>query len=226
VAIVTERAMADLRMPLRGARVAVQGFGNVGSWAAHHLAALGAKVVAVSDVNGAVHAGDGLDVARLREVVVSDGTVVGASGVEALSNDELLALDVDVLVPAALEGALHSGNAADVRARLIVEGANAPVTPVADQHFDERGITVVPDILANAGGVTVSYFEWAQNTQRMRWTAEDVDMRLGDILRSAYTDVRGHSVEHNVSLRTAAFMLAVRRVASASALRGTVAGPR
>lgn len=226
VSIVTESVMADLGRPLAGARVALQGFGNVGSWAAHHLNSLGARIVAVSDMYGAVHAGDGFDVERLRQTVLREGSVVAAEQGESITGEELLAMDVDVLVPAALEGALHSGNAASVRARLIVEGANAPTTPAADHHFDERGITVVPDILANAGGVTVSYFEWAQNTQRVRWTAEDVDTRLSDTLRSAYTDVRGLSAEHGVSLRTAAYMLAVRRVASAAALRGTIAAPR
>ena len=226
VSIVTESVMADLGRPLQGARVALQGFGNVGSWAAHHLDALGARIVAASDVHGAVFAGDGFDVNRLRETVLREGSVTATDQGESITGDELLAIEVDVLVPAALEGALHSGNAKDVRARLIVEGANAPTTPAADRHFDEHGVTVVPDILANAGGVTVSYFEWAQNTQRIRWTAEEVDARLGDTLRSAYTDVRTISAEHGVSLRTAAYMLAVRRVASASALRGMISAPR
>ena len=222
VAIVAERAVADLGMSLEGARVAVQGFGNVGSWTAHHLSLLGARIVAVSDVNGGIARGDGFDVSRLREMASREGTVVGYDGAESISNEDLLSMDVDILVPAALGGVLNGSNAADVRARMIVEGANGPVTPMADQVFEERGISVVPDILANAGGVTVSYFEWAQNTQRVRWTAEEVGRRLTDTLQTAYKDVHTIATENRVPLRTAAFMLGVRRVAEAAALRGNV----
>ncbi|HEU4629915.1 MAG TPA: Glu/Leu/Phe/Val dehydrogenase dimerization domain-containing protein, partial [Gemmatimonadaceae bacterium] len=158
VAIVAEQAAADVGLALRGATVAIQGFGNVGSWAAHSLAALGARIIAVSDVHGGVFRGDGLDVDALMAEVQASGSVVGADGAEPITNDELLALEVDVLVPAALENAIRADNAGDVRARLVVEGANAPVTPSADAALEARGITVVPDILANAGGVTGSYF--------------------------------------------------------------------
>ena len=220
VAVVAERAAADVGLTLRGARVAVQGFGNVGSWAAHYLAELGARVVAVSDVRGGVFNGDGLDVEALRAEVASAGTVAGAPDTEAITNAELLALDVDVLVPAALEGEIHARNAGDVQARLVVEGANAPVTPAADVRLAERGVTVVPDILANAGGVTVSYFEWVQNTQRYRWSAARVDEELVRALGTAYADVRAAAEEFDASLRTGAFILAMRRVAEATALRG------
>ncbi len=222
VSIVTERAVADLGMTLKGARVAIQGFGNVGSWTAHHLSNLGARIVAVSDVNGGIFNGDGFNPTALREAVAREGTIVGFPGAESITNEELLALDVDILIPAALGDVLNGSNASSVRAKLIVEGANGPVTPAADSVFEERGISVVPDILANAGGVTVSYFEWAQNTQRVRWTAEEVTRRLTDTVGTAYTDVHTIAVENRVPLRTAAFMLGVRRVAEAAALRGNV----
>ena len=220
VAFVTARAAADEGLDLDGATVAIQGFGNVGSWSAHFLEELGAKVVAVSDVNGGIFAGDGLDVTRLMEIVEGGGSVVEHDGVESMTNEELLTADVDILVPAALGDVLHKWNARNVQAKLVVEGANGPTTPAADVLLKERGITVVPDILANAGGVTVSYFEWVQNLQQFRWTAERVDSELEGIMSEAYDSVRQMADEHDVSLRTAAFMVAVRRVAGAVKLRG------
>jgi glutamate dehydrogenase (NAD(P)+) len=219
VAIITEAALTRLGKSVKGATVAIQGFGNVGSWTAHFLAAAGAKVVAVSDVRGGIFSGDALDVPGLMRAA-DEGGIHSLSGVERITNEELLALEVDVLVPAALENAIHGGNAREVRARLIVEGANAPVGATADAALEERGIPIVPDILANAGGVTVSYFEWVQNTQRMRWTAERVDEMLQTTMRTAFADVVRQSDEATVPLRTAAFMLGVRRVAEATALRG------
>jgi glutamate dehydrogenase (NAD(P)+) len=220
VAIITAEAMARLGRSLAGASVAVQGFGNVGSWTAHFLAAAGAKVIAVSDVDGAVFNGDGLDVGELMRAASSDGGIHGVAGTESMTNEELLALDADILVPAALESALNEANAGDVRARLIVEGANAPVTAAADDMLQARGVPIVPDILANAGGVTVSYFEWAQNTQRVRWPEEQVDEMLQAIMRRAFGDVAAQADESGVSLRTGAFILALRRVAEATQLRG------
>jgi glutamate dehydrogenase (NAD(P)+) len=220
VLFTAERAAAEMGMPLQGARVAVQGFGNVGSWAAHFLHEAGARVVAVSDVHGAVHDGDGLDVPALRAEAARVGRIPEAAAGERLSNDELLCLDVDVLVPAALGDVLHARNAPQVRARLVVEGANHPTTPEADELFRERGVVVVPDILANAGGVTVSYFEWVQNLQRFRWTAERVDTELRATMDAAYDAVRAAATEHGTDLRTAAFALAIRRVADATLLRG------
>ncbi|HUF30637.1 MAG TPA: Glu/Leu/Phe/Val dehydrogenase dimerization domain-containing protein [Gemmatimonadaceae bacterium] len=219
VAIVTEEALSRLGKKLKGATVAIQGFGNVGSWTAHFLASAGARVVAVSDVKGGVFNGGGLDVPGLMRAA-GEGGIHDSSDVEPLTNEELLALDVDVLVPAALENAIHGGNAGNVRAKLIVEGANAPVGATADAALEERGVQIVPDILANAGGVTVSYFEWVQNTQRMRWTGERVDELLQTTLRAAFANVVRQSDEAGVPLRTAAFMLGVRRVAEATALRG------
>ena len=220
VSIATAEAMARLQRPIEGATVAVQGFGNVGSWSAHFLAAAGARVVAVSDVTGGIFHGDGLDVAELMRAAATKAGIHAVAGVEKISNADLLALDVDVLMPAALENAIDGRNAAAVRARLIVEGANAPVSAEADAALEERGVPIVPDILANAGGVTVSYFEWAQNTQRVRWTAERVDEMLQTTMRTAFADVERQADEAAVPLRTGAFMLALRRVAEATELRG------
>ncbi|MDX1647407.1 MAG: Glu/Leu/Phe/Val dehydrogenase dimerization domain-containing protein [Longimicrobiales bacterium] len=220
VAFVTAKAAADMKLDLDGATVAVQGFGNVGSWSAHFLEEMGARVVAVSDVEGGVFAGDGLDVPRLMEIVRSGGSVVEYEGGEAMTNEELLTADVDILVPAALGDVLHKWNARNVQARLVVEGANGPTTPAADALLAERGVTVVPDILANAGGVTVSYFEWVQNLQQFRWTADRVDRELETVITGAYDAVRTVAEERDATLRTAAFMVAVERVATAVRLRG------
>ena len=220
VAAVTERAASDMGLNLDGATIAIQGFGNVGSWSAHFLSEMGAKIVAASDVDGGVFLGDGLDVARLRAIVDAGGSVVEYEGAERIDNETLLTSDVDVLVPAALGGVLNRNNARDVRARLVVEGANAPTTPAADEILDERGITVIPDILANAGGVTVSYFEWVQNLQQFRWTAERVDAELTRILSDAYDGVSATAKARGITLRTAAFVVAIQRVAAAVKLRG------
>ncbi len=221
VSVIAARAAEDEGFPLEGARVAVQGFGNVGSWSAHFLSELGARVVAVSDVSGGVFRGDGLDVARLREMVDAGESVVAyGDGAEQVSNAELLELDVDVLVPAALGNVITRWNARNVRAKLVVEGANAPTTPAADAILEERGIRVVPDILANAGGVTASYFEWVQNLQQFRWSAERVDNELTAGMARAWDEVRGAAREHDVSMRTAAFVVAIGRVATAVQLRG------
>lgn len=219
VAIVTELAAPDHGIDLDGATVAVQGFGNVGSWSAKFLAELGARVVAVSDVQGGIFAGDGLNLDAVSAEAEVEGTIVGVDGVERIDNDALLTLDVDILVPAALGGVLHEGNAGDVRAKLIVEGANEPTTPAADDILERRGVTVVPDILANAGGVTVSYFEWVQNLQQFRWDQERVDRELVKIMREAYRQVVAR-VDDAGSLRLAAYMLAISRVAAATRLRG------
>jgi glutamate dehydrogenase (NAD(P)+) len=220
VLFATERAMADAGVAMRGARVAVQGFGNVGSWAAHFLAEAGARVVAVSDVEGGIHAENGLDIAALRREAAAGRSVVEHAGGQRISNAELLALDLDVLVPSALGGVIHALNATDVKARLVVEGANHPTTPDADRILEERGITVVPDIYANAGGVTVSYFEWVQNLQQFRWNADRVDAELKEIMDRAYDDIKQIADRRGSDLRTAAFVLAIGRVAEATRLRG------
>jgi glutamate dehydrogenase (NAD(P)+) len=219
-AVIAARAAADAGVQMQGATVAIQGFGNVGYWAGHFLAAMGARVVAISDVDGGIHAGGGIDPERAMGAARAEGSVVALDGVERISNDDLLALDVDILVPAALGGVITAANARDVRARMVVEGANAPVTPAADAILEERGVQVVPDILANAGGVTVSYFEWVQNLQQFRWSAERVDEELVQVLSRAYAAVRETAIERSVPLREAAFMVAIERVAEAVRLRG------
>lgn len=220
VSVITARAATDFGIELDGATVAIQGFGNVGSWSAHHLCELGARVVAVSDIDGGIFDGDGLDIARVRRAVGHEGSVVATSGVETIRKEDPLTLDVDIVIPAALGSVIHGDNVRDVRARMIVEAANAPVTPVADEELNERGIPVIPDILANAGGVTVSYFEWVQNLQKFRWSAERVDDELTRVLDDAYSAVRRLVAEHRVPFRLAAYMLAIERVAAATRLRG------
>ena len=218
-AIIAGRAAADQGLDLDGATVAIQGFGTW-RWTAHFLNEMGARVVAVSDSRGGVFAGDGLDLSTLREVVGRGGRVGDYERAEPIDNDTLLTSDVDILVPAALGDVPARGERADVRARLVVEAANAPTTPAADRVLEERGVRVVPDILANAGGVTVSYFEWVQNLQQFRWTAARVDTELSRIMSEAYDAVAGTALEYNINLRTAAFVVAIGRVAAAVKLRG------
>jgi glutamate dehydrogenase (NAD(P)+) len=220
VALIAARAATDHGIDRRGASVAIQGFGNVGGWAAHFIAQRGARVVAVSDVQGGVYRADGLEIGDLRKRAAR-GEPVGVAGAgEPITNEELLALDVDLLIPAALGGVLHRENAGSVQARLIIEGANAPTTPEADRVLEERGIPIVPDILANTGGVTVSYFEWVQNLQQFRWPLKRVDMELARVLDAAYDSVQGLASAEGVPLRMAAYMLGIRRVAEATQLRG------
>ncbi|GAA3475046.1 Glu/Leu/Phe/Val family dehydrogenase [Nonomuraea roseola] len=203
-----------------GVTVAVQGFGKVGALAAQYLADAGARVVAVSDVGGAVHDSSGLDVAGLRAWVTETGSVAGYRHADALALDELLELDVDVLVPAALEGAITASNAPRVRARLIVEGANGPTTPEADEILAAQGITIVPDILANAGGVIVSYLEWVQNMQAYSWSASEVEVRLRDLMEGAFSEVKSVAATRGLTLRQAAHVIGVGRVAEAHQMRG------
>jgi glutamate dehydrogenase (NAD(P)+) len=198
----------------------VQGFGKVGAGAARALHLANVAVVAVSDRYGAVHRADGLDVAALTEHVDRTGTVVGFAGADPLDGDQLLLLDVDLVVPAAVEGVLHADNADLVRARVVVEGANGPTTREADEILQRNGVVVVPDILANAGGVLVSYFEWAQALQAYRWTAREVDDRLRSRMLEAWWGVVDHSERNGRTLREAATIIAVERVAEAHRIRG------
>jgi glutamate dehydrogenase (NAD(P)+) len=221
VSLMVREAARDLGFDLRGLRVAIQGFGNVGSNAAQLIAALGCSIVAVSDVNGGVYNAQGLNVGDLRAHVKAKGTVAGFSGAKKLSNADLLECDCDVLVPAALECVLHAGNAPRVKAKLIVEGANLPTTPSADTILEQKRVTVVPDILANAGGVTCSYFEWAQNLQQVFWDEERVNRDLEQIMVKAYQEVAARARQQNLSMRTAAYCIAVERVARVEKLRGT-----
>jgi glutamate dehydrogenase (NAD(P)+) len=199
---------------------AVQGYGNVGSWASRLITEQGGKIVAVSDVGGAIRARGGIDLAKLDAHVREHRTVAGFAGADAIKPEEILFEPCDVLVPAALGGVLHRGNADHVRARIVLEGANHPVEPEADEIFEKKNIVALPDIFANAGGVTVSYFEWVQNRQHFRWDEDRVNAELRKIMRKAYGDLRTVRKRLGSSFRTAAFALAIERVARATELRG------
>ncbi len=220
VVTTTESALQERGESLEGKRVAIQGFGKVGSHAAEIFARRGARVVAVSDVHGGVRADDGLDIGRLFAHVAETGTVVGFPEADPCSNTDLLALDVDVLVPAARENVLDENTAGTVRAPLVVEGANGPTTTEGDAILAKNGITVVPDILANAGGVVVSYFEWVQAAQFYWWTAEEVGERLEQRMTTAYAAVAELARRDELTLREAANVIGVKRVATAHLLRG------
>ena len=219
--IATMASLRDAGADPTQATAAVQGFGKVGALAALYLQEQGVRVVAVSDVHGAVHDPAGLDVRSLLRDARTPGYSVADSGQgERLTNDELLALDVDVLVPAALDGAISEDNVDAVRARFVVEGANGPTTPYADAVLADRGVVVVPDILANAGGVIVSYLEWVQNLQSHSWSEQEVQVRLEDLMAGAHRHVTAVSRERRITLRQAAHVIGVGRVAEAMRLRG------
>jgi glutamate dehydrogenase (NAD(P)+) len=224
VMLMVREAARRLQRPLDQMRVVVQGFGNVGSTAAILLEELGCKVIGVSDASGGYYRGSGLDIAAMRTFTDrhSFRMLEGyeAPGVERISGADLLELDCDVLIPAALEGQITSANAGRIGAHLIVEGANGPVTPDADAILRERGVTVVPDILANAGGVIVSYFEWVQGLQEFFWDEQDVNAKLERIIVGAFDQVWAMAEARNLDLRTAAYLLAVQRVADANITRG------
>ncbi len=216
-----QEACRTQEMALEGATVAVQGFGNVGSNAARLLAAQGAKLVAVSDVTGGIYNPNGFDwdaLQRIREQGAFFNQVSG--GFEHITNEELLELKVDVLLPAALENQLHSGNADRIRPKMIVEGANGPTTPEADAILFGNGVFVVPDILANAGGVIVSYFEWVQDLQSFFWEEDEVNLRLKRIMTRSFEEVQALAVSESVTMREAAYMLAIRREEEALRYRG------
>jgi glutamate dehydrogenase (NAD(P)+) len=221
VMITAFSALKEAGINPRDVTVAVQGFGKVGGLAAQYLHDAGCKIIAVSDVKGGAYNSMGMNPAKmLREIRGGLETVAGYPGTDSITNEELLELDVDVLVPAALESVVHDGNAAKVQARFIVEGANGPTTPDADAILAEKGVVVVPDILANSGGVAVSYFEWVQDLQAYWWTEHEVTDRLQAILERSYAEVSALSQERGVSLRTAAQMIGVGRVAEAHRTRG------
>ena len=223
VMICTRESLAHLGMPVAGTTVAVQGFGNVGSVAAQLLAREGCRIVGISDRTGGYHNPNGIDVDAAIAYVRQHKTLEGFTGGDAISNEELLELDVDVLVPAALENVITSKNAAKIRARIIVEGANGPTSAGADAILEEKGIFVVPDILANAGGVTVSYFEWVQDRGGYFWSEDTVIERLRDIMTRSFGDVLTLAKQHRVNMRTAAYMVSISRVATVHKLRGIYA---
>jgi glutamate dehydrogenase (NAD(P)+) len=218
VAISVREALKIKGIDPHGATVAIQGFGKVGYWAAVALEAMGLKVVAVSDVNGGVTGFK--SVAELHKYLLENGTIVGAPGTETITNTELLHLPVDVLVPAALADAINESTASGIRAKIVVEGANAPTTPAGDEIMNDKGLLIVPDILANSGGVIVSYFEWVQDKQNYFWSAEEVKENLNSILMRAINEVAENASSKKVTWREAANMIGVGRVAEAHRLRG------
>ncbi len=209
-----------VRRPLRGATVAVQGFGNAGGGAARLLHQDGARIVAVSDSRGGIYASRGLDLARVVEHKEQTGSVVGFKGAERITNEELLEAKCDVLVPAALESQITLKNASRVRARIVAEAANGPTTPGADRLLADKGVFVIPDILCNAGGVTVSYFEWTQNLQGFLWDEAEVNQRLERFMKRAFQAVHEAAKRQRGDLRAGAYVLAVARVAQAIRMRG------
>jgi glutamate dehydrogenase (NAD(P)+) len=215
-----EQACERLGMELAGATVAVQGFGNVGEATARLLAQAGAKVVGLTDVGGGVYREAGLDVAFLRRYLQETGSIADAPGTQPLSNEELFALDVDILVLAALESQITADNAGTVRARILAEGANGPVEPDADPILAQNGVLVIPDILCNAGGVIVSYFEWVQNREARFWTLDEINGRLREIIVGAAEAVWQRATDDGIDHRLAANVIAVERVAEATRLRG------
>jgi glutamate dehydrogenase (NAD(P)+) len=219
VTCVTE-ACHHLQMQIQGARVAVQGYGNVGSNAARLARAAGAKVIAVSDVKGGIHDPRGLDLAKVDQWVKEHRFLEGFPGADSVTNAELLELDCDVLIPAALQNQITERNAGRIRARLMVEGANGPTSLEADAILRERGVFVVPDVLANSGGVTVSYFEWVQDAQQFFWTEDEVNERLTKILSRAFREILAFALDKKLDLRTASLWRGIERVAAAKRLRG------
>jgi glutamate dehydrogenase (NAD(P)+) len=221
--IVTKQALAHLGMSVKGASVVVQGFGNVGSVAAQLLQRQGCKILGISDRTGGLYNAKGIDVDEAIAHVRQHKTLEGYRKGEVVSNEQLLTQECDVLLPAALENVITSKNAAQIKAKIICEGANGPTTAAADALLDEKGIFVIPDILANAGGVTVSYFEWVQDRGGYFWTEQSVNDRLNEIMEQSFQAVLTLSKQHKVNMRTAAYMLSISRVATVHRLRGIYA---
>ncbi len=220
VVVTAEEACKFKKISLRGASVAIQGFGNAGSIACRLFTERKAKVVAISDSRGAAYNARGIDPLRAQRYKERTGTVVGMPGTSRITNDDLLALKCDLLVPAALEGVLTLANADQIKARIVVEAANGPTTPHADEILHRKGVLVVPDILANAGGVTVSYFEWVQNLQGYAWTEPEVNERLDVVMRRSFGEIVASAQKYRTHLRNGAYALAVGRVAEAVQTRG------
>ena len=217
-----QEAAKELDLTPEDTRVVVQGYGNVGSWAARILQELGCKLVAASDAAGAIHSDGGIDAAALADHVADGGELPEFDGVDAISPDELLEVECELFIPAALGGMIHKHNADKLNCKLIVEGANSPTTPTADDMLADKGVIVIPDVMANAGGVIVSYFEWVQNLQHFRWEEDEVNERLGKIMRRAYGEVSERAREKDLPLRPAAYELGIERVFEAAITRGYV----
>ena len=223
VMIATREAAKHVGIDFKKIRVAVQGFGNVGSVSADLLAKQGARIVAVTDWKGGVYNENGIDITKLLAHVQQHRTVDGFPGGDALPGDRLWGLDVDVLLPAALENQITMENAPSIKAKIVMEGANGPTTPDAHRHLHERGVLVIPDILANSGGVTTSYFEWVQDRYGYFWTLDEVNDRLERKMCEAFDDVLQMSIKYNVDMRTAAYVVAINRVATVTRMRGMYA---
>ena len=223
VTVAARESASHLGFDIKGSKVAIQGFGNVGSVSATLIAALGATIVGVTDWKGGVYNAKGLDLTMLASHVAAEKTVAGFAGGDPLCNADLFALDVDILIPAALENQITIENAPKIRAKVVIEGANGPTTPEAHHHLHQRGVFVVPDILANSGGVTASYFEWVQDRYGYFWTEKEVNERLEAKMHEAFSAVLQTSLKYNVDLRTAAYIVAINRVATVTRLRGMYA---
>lgn len=213
-------ASKHLGVDLEDARVVVQGFGNAGSFSAKLIAELGAKVLAVSDTTGGIYNPKGIDPNKVDAYKRETGSVVGFPGAERVTNTELLELDCDILIPAAIENQIGAHNAPNIKAKIVAEAANGPTSPEADRIFFDRGVFLIPDILCNAGGVTVSYFEWVQDLQNLFWREATINARLKEVMVKSFNDVLEMSKKHKVDMRTAAYMVAVHRVAEATLTRG------
>jgi glutamate dehydrogenase (NAD(P)+) len=223
VMIIARESARHLGFELQGSTVAVQGFGNVGSIGAQLMHEYGAKILAATDWKGGVYNPKGLDMPALLAWAAEKKTVAGFPGAEPISNDQLFGLDVDILVPAALENQITAANAGAIKAKMVVEGANGPTTPEAHRQLHERGVFVVPDILANAGGVTTSYFEWVQDRHGYFWSEKEVNERLEIKMVQAFDAVLLTAKQHNVDMRTAAYIVAINRVATVTRMRGMYA---
>jgi glutamate dehydrogenase/leucine dehydrogenase len=221
--IVARESARHLGFDINGARVAIQGFGNVGAVSAQLLAQVGARIVAVTDWKGGVYNAQGLDIQKLSAWAERHKTVDGFDGGEPLTNDQLFRLEVDILIPAALENQITMENAPGIRARALIEGANGPTTPDAHVHLHERGIFIVPDILANNAGVTASYFEWVQDRYGYFWTEKEVNERLEAKMCEAFNAVLQTALKYKVDMRTAAYIVAIERVATVTRVRGMYA---
>jgi glutamate dehydrogenase (NAD(P)+) len=213
-------AVREVSMDITKARVSIQGFGNAGAIAARLITDEGATVVAVSDSTGGIYNPDGLDIGRVNGWKKEHGTVQGLPGAQDISNAAVLEVDCDILIPAALENQITARNAGNIKARIVAEAANGPTTPEADQHMFQRGVFMIPDILCNAGGVTVSYFEWVQDLNRDHWSEQVVNEKLKEIMVKAFQEVLAVARREQCDMRTAAYLLAVKRVADAMELRG------